>query len=206
MVPVEQADHPEGEPLRRLRGGDAEAFTRLFENYLPVLHARIRRGVPAFVFRKVSVSDILQEIRIVALERCLEFEDRGPGSFRNWLLTIADMKIREAVRRHAGTAKRDGAREVTRGARGETRDVPAGGASPSEHAIASELAAIVRRAIEALPAEQAEVIRLVRSEHLTLREAAERVGKSHDAVRQIYGRGLLRFKREFERLGGRFDG
>jgi RNA polymerase sigma-70 factor (ECF subfamily) len=206
MAPVERTDPPQDDLVRRLAGGDAEALAQLFEPYAQVIAARVRRSVPASVLRKVSVSDILQEIRLVALERCRDFEDRGPGSMRNWLLTIADMKIHEFVRRHAGTAKRDAAREVTHGRRGETKDVPARGASPSQHAIAAELAVIARRALEALPPEQAEVLRLVRDEHLTLREAAERVGKSREAVKKIYGRGLLRLKREFERLGGSLDG
>jgi RNA polymerase sigma-70 factor (subfamily 1) len=203
---LERTDRHEEELVRRLAAGDMDALAQVFERYVPVIAARVKRSVPAFVLRRVSVSDLLQEVRIVAMERCREFEDRGPGSLRNWLLTIADMKIKETVRRHTGTAKRDAGREVTRGRRSDTRDVAAGGLSPSQHAIEAEMAALARRALEALPREQAEVVRLVRDEHLTLREAAGRVGKSHEAVKKIYGRGLLRLKREFERLGGKLDG
>jgi RNA polymerase sigma-70 factor (ECF subfamily) len=205
MCPVDRPQE-EQELVRRFVAGDLAAVAQVFEGYAAVISARVKRIVPASVLRKVSVSDILQEVRIVALERCREFEDRGAGSLRNWLLTIADLKVHEAVRRHAGTAKRDVAREVTHGRRADTRDVPAGGASPSQHAIAAELWSIARRALEALPPEQAQVLRLVRDEHLTLREVAERVGKSREAVKKIYGRGLVRLKREFERLGGKVDG
>jgi RNA polymerase sigma factor (sigma-70 family) len=101
---------------------------------------------------------------------------------------------------------RDAGREVTRGRRPDTRDMRGAGTSPSQHAIAHELAALVRRALDALPPDQAEAIRLVRDEHLTLREVAGRLGKSHEAAKKIYGRGLLRLKQEFERLGGNLDG
>jgi RNA polymerase sigma-70 factor (ECF subfamily) len=206
MGPGERTDRVDEELLRRLASGDVEPLAQLFETYVPAIAARVRRNVPASVLRRVSVSDILQEVRIVAMERCREFEHRGPGSLRNWLLTIADLKIKEIIRRHVGTAKRDAGREVTRGRRPDTHDMRDAGTSPSQHAIAHELADLVRSALEALPPEQAEAIRLVRDEHLTLKEVAERLGKSHEAVKKIYGRGLLRLKQEFERLGGKLDG
>ena len=79
MGPRERTDRPEEELQQRLVAGDVEALARLFETYVPVIAARVRRLVPASILRRVSVSDVLQEVRIVAMEQCREFEDRGPG-------------------------------------------------------------------------------------------------------------------------------
>ena len=89
--------------IRGFRGGDEEAFRRLFERQEDRLRARIQRRLPAPVQRRISVSDVLQETRIIAFDRRAAFEDRGDGAFGNWVLGIADMRARKALR-HAGAA------------------------------------------------------------------------------------------------------
>ena len=53
-----------------------------------------------------------------------------------------------------------------------------------------------------LPPDYREVLRLAREEDLSLREVAERMGRSREAIKKLYGRALLRFKEAFDRLGG----
>lgn len=188
--------------VEQAQGGDAEALERLFRRYTRMLESYVRRWLPAAVQRKVSVADILQETRIVAFERASDFELRDETSVRNWLIKIVDLTVREKVRRFAGTAKRAAGREVTRAQRPETAQFVGAQASPSQAAIASELAELAQRALRGLPPDYQEILRLVREEDITLQEAGTRMGRTYEAAKKLYGRALSTFTEEFERLQG----
>jgi len=192
----------EGDLLHLARGGDGDAFETLFLRHEALLADRVRRLLPPAVRRRHSVQDVLQETRIVALDRCASFEDRGAGAFGAWLLGIAENKVREAVRHHRGTARRAVGREVTRGDRTGSRDGPRHFRTPSQDAMAGETADRVRRALATLPEDYREVLRLTRFEGLTLAEAAERMGRSREAVKKLNGRALARLARVLTEDGG----
>ncbi len=179
--------------LHRVREGDAAAFAALFDRHAPGIAAGVRRVVPPAIRRKVSVSDVLQETRIAAFLGAADFEDRGDGAFRAWLLRIAEHKAQHAVERFGAAAKRSVRREVTHGARGPTEGFAARGPTPSEAAMGLELAQAVHRAIESLPQAYQEVLRLTRIEGRTLADAAQRMGRSREAVKKLYGRAMARF-------------
>ena len=195
-------DSSDEELIRLAAQGEDDAFARLFERHAPALRRRIRRLLPSNVGRKVSASDILQEARIVAFRRLGEFEVRETGSIRQWLDRIATLKLKEAIKRHVKAAKRDVRREVTRGNRPDTDYLPGRFASPSQAAIAAETRANIQRALEALPEDYRVVLRLAREEQLKLREVAERMGRSREAVKKLYARALSRFAEALERLQG----
>ena len=190
------------ELLQRFREGDGEALCALVERHEEVLRHRIRRLLPKYLRRRVSIDDILQESRVVALERCHDFEDRGSDAFRNWILGIAEMKARRAVQHHVKVRKRAAGKEVTRARRPETRDFAAQVLTPSQAAMNVELAQRTREALASLPDDYLEVIRLARDEQLPLNEVARRIGRSHDATRKLYGRALVRLGKELRARGG----
>jgi RNA polymerase sigma-70 factor (ECF subfamily) len=179
--------------LHRVKEGDATAFATLFDRHAERLAAGVRRLVPPAIRRKVSVSDVLQETRIAAYLGVADFEDRGGGAFRAWLLRIAQHKAQHAVERYGDAAKRSVRREVTQGARRATAAHAAGGPSPSEAAMGLELAQAVHRAIASLPPAYREVLRLTRIEGRTLADAAGRMGRTREAVKKLYGRAMTRF-------------
>jgi RNA polymerase sigma-70 factor (ECF subfamily) len=201
---VDEPEPDEASLAARAARGDAAAFKALLARVEPAVRARVERRLPAALRRKVSVDDVLQEARLVAFRRLSEFEDRGPGSFAAWLVRIAELKLREAVRRWLGTAKRG--REVSRGARPATDAFAARGPSPSEVAVASELKARATKAMDALSDDHRRVLELVQVEGLPLAEAAARMGRSADAARKLYGRALARFAEALDVEEGRRDG
>jgi RNA polymerase sigma-70 factor (ECF subfamily) len=192
----------ESELIRRFRDGDEEAFRVLFDRCRKDLEARVERRLAKALKRRLSVSDFIQEARITAFTRRAELEDRGPGSFRNWLLGIVDMELHRGIRRHAGTAKRALDREVSRTFRLETSQYPGNAASPSQVAIGSEIEDLVKRAMAALPEDYMQVLHLTRVEHLELKEVARRMNRSTEAARKLYGRALLAFSKTMQKLGG----
>lgn len=181
--------------LERARAGDPEALHVLFDRHRGALEARIRRFLPRAVQRKVSVSDVVQEARILAFERTGQFEPQREGAYRAWLLRIAELKAREALRAHAGTAKRAVGREVSRGDAGASAEGAARGPSPSQAAMTAERREAVLRILAALPPDYGEVLRLARLEGLAIREVAERMGRSVEAIKKLYGRALGSFGR-----------
>ena len=191
----------EAELLRRMAAGDEEAFRALFARYEPMLRRFAEERLSPRLRRRVSAADVLQEAHLAAHEGRTGFEDRGVGSFRNWLLRIVERKARDAARRHGGQ-RRDAGREVTRGGRRATDAFSVRQASPSQVAVGSEMAHLARRALEALSDADREVVRLVREEQLTLAEVARRTGRTREAAKKAYGRAMARFTREFERLWG----
>jgi RNA polymerase sigma factor (sigma-70 family) len=59
--------------------------------------------------------------------------------------------------------------------------------------MAEEFRAAARAALERLPEAHREVLQLIQEEHLTVDEAAARMGRTREAVRKLYSRALARF-------------
>ena len=187
------AEQPDAVLIRRIEAGDEEAFGILFERYLVTLRGYVRQALPARLQARVSASDVLQETRLVAFDRLSEFVEKGvDGCFRNWLLRIVELKVREAVRRHGTTAKRAVGREVTRAGRPDSALFVAHGPSPSEAAMSSEAAQQVSNAMRRLSEDYRTVLQMVRLDGLTLREAAQRMGRTREATKKLYGRAMCR--------------
>ena len=110
MVP--ENSHNEQELIRRFQEGDEDAFRLLFESCEGTVQSRIEPLMSKALQRRLSVADVLQEVRIIAFQQRDTFEDRGPGSFRKWLLGIADLRTRHLFRQHAGAALRSIDQEV----------------------------------------------------------------------------------------------
>ncbi len=183
----------DGELVRRAREGSAAALRALFERHEATLKGFLDRRLPPGLRRKVAAEDVLQEVWLVAAARLAEFEDRGEGAFRAWLMKIAEFKLKEAVRAFLGTRKRADVREVSRGGRPDTSAFRDDSPSPSQVAQGNELRDAAARAMTELPPDYREILRLVQVEGLNLKSAAERMGRSHDAAKKLYGRALARF-------------
>ncbi len=200
--PADTEPLTDGELAQRAAEGDEDAWRELFERHAATLRAYAARRLPAGLRRRVSAADVVQEAWIVALERCATFEDRPDTEFRKWMIGIVERKVREAVRRHAYTSKRAVGREVTRGLRPETGQLPARSASPSEVAIGAEAGRLAQRVLATLPDPYREVLQLTRGDQRSLEQAAEALGRSREATRRLLERALQRFGQDFDRLRG----
>ena len=182
--------------VRRMREGEPDALRVLTERHAARLQARIRRRLFAGLSRKVAVSDILQEANIVAAERMAGFQDRGAGSYARWFGRIVELKIKEVVRRYAGTQRRDVAREVSNSRLPPSRGIVSPAPTPSEVLAGEELKDAVRRALKRLSAEHQRVLRLLQGDGLSLDHAAAALGRTREATRKLYARALLSLRAE----------
>lgn len=114
------------------------------------------------------------------------FRWTGESSFEKWIHEIARRVIlstarRERRRRKVGLEEEHGAKDV----------------SPSRSLRREERSDRLRAAIESLSEPEREVILLARVQGLTLREVADRTGRSHAAVRQMVSRALKKLRHRF---------
>ena len=183
----------------RARRGNAQAFEALCVRYERLVRARARLWVVGSVCRRVSLRDVLQEAYLHAHEHLDDFDDRGEGAFGAWLAQIAEYKAREAVRRHAGVAQRNAAREVPRDLRPPTAQAPGHEPTPSQVAIHHEEADTVHAAMGTLSEAHRTVLELVQFDHQSLKEASVLMGRTYEATKKLYGRAVGALARALRR-------
>jgi len=194
-------EHPEADLLERARDGDDEAFAALCARHEARLRRRVELRLSPAVRRRFAASDVLQLAHLEAHGKLPDFEDRGQGSFGRWLARIVDLKAKELVRHHAGTAKRAVQAELTRPGRPTLGAFHGADTSPSQAAMGSELRGAIRRAIENLPPNYREVVELRQVRGLSTAEVAERLGKTPDMVKGTYSRALAKLARDLKLHG-----
>lgn len=148
--------------------------------------------------RRQAPEDILQEGLLHAWRDRAKCEWRGIRSFRSWLLSIIDNRIRDAAT-HDGAAKRGGGRAVTPFSvleQSESGDDarpqfagPIVSTTPSRVAIQNEQAAAMTDALAALPDEVRDVVRLRLFDQRSIQEIAGRLDIGESAVRHRFRRG-----------------
>jgi len=161
--------------IRAAAAGDQEAFSRLYVDYVRLVHAIVLGRVP-----RCDVDDLVQEVFIVAYRRIAELRD--PAAFGGWIAAIA----------------RNRATDHLRMAHQEERlpdDLPGGDAIEAETMAVLD---VVRKLPEAY--RETLLMRLV--EGMTGAEIADRSGLTPGSVRVNLHRGMKMLR---EQLGWRHE-
>ena len=190
--------------IERARAGDEEAIDRLVRQHEVAVRQRLLFRLPARLHKRISVSDVVQETLVTAVRRLREAEAPFEGSFRNWLLGIADFKAREAARFHLGTAKRALGAELSTPHRPDTAALRQAPGSPSSGAMRAESHEQIDAGLAGLPKDYRMIIDLVHRCGCTTAEAAEHLGRSAEACRKLYARAISALARRVN-PGGRED-
>jgi RNA polymerase sigma factor (sigma-70 family) len=172
------------------RGGDQAAMTTLSRRYEATVRQRLYQRLPRQLRKRISVADVVQETLITAFERIQAGAWTYDGSFRAWLLRIADFKARQAARFHLRTAKRALGAELSQPDRPEMGDLAAAPHSPSTRAMAKESRQEIDAGLADLSPAYRQIIDLVHRHGCTMTEAGERMGRSADASRKLYARAI----------------
>lgn len=186
--------------VERIRRGDAEALAAFLSARRPMLLAFIERRLGLSLRRKVEPEDVFQEVSAEAVRSLVSVDLAGREPF-SWLCQIAERRIVDAHRRFFGAAKRAAGREVS-------LDKPS--AAESQAGMIDILAASMTtasqvfsrnvrhgrlaEALEELPEDQREALRLRYVEGLPSKEIAERLGKTDGAIRVMLTRSLARLQ------------
>ncbi|MEL6896003.1 MAG: sigma-70 family RNA polymerase sigma factor [Planctomycetota bacterium] len=169
------------------------------QQYMPYLRMlasfRMRKRLRA----KIGESDIVQQTMVAAVENRDQFRGETDAEMRAWLRQILARKISHADR-DLHRDRRDISREqsidqaLQQSSMRLEQMLGDGGPTPSQYAMRGERVLQLAAAIERLPNDQGDAIRMHHIEGLKLTEIAEILEKSPGAIAGLMHRGMKTLK------------
>jgi len=185
--------------IEQLLTGDVEALAAYVQSVRLQLLAFIDRRLGSGLGRKIEPEDILQEVSSEAV-RSLPQTNLNEGSVFSWLCQIAEHRIIDAHRHFFAAQKRDAGREVplhapaSKEGGGIVNLLVASMTTPSQAFSRNVRELRLRVALEELPADQREVLRLRYVENLPTKQIAQQLDKTDGALRVMISRCLKRLE------------
>ncbi|MDZ4780007.1 MAG: sigma-70 family RNA polymerase sigma factor [Planctomycetia bacterium] len=185
--------------VERVRRADTAALADYVQAKRPQLLGFIEKQLSAALRRKVDPEDLVQEISADAFRALAQVDlaERDPFS---WLCQIAERRIIDAHRRYFGAQKRDAGREVQLQGGADSSQSPlvdlliVSMTSPSSAFSRNQRENLLLAALDKLPGEQRDALRMRYIENLPSKEIAERLNKSDVAVRVMLTRSLKKLQ------------
>lgn len=179
--------------IERLRRGDREAFTPLFEKYRRRLEVMVHYKLQPEWRCVENAEEIVQETFCAAFEDLPTFEYRSSGSFLNWLSRIADHVIVDSAKRRNRLKPRAEWRRFRsdRDLRGPN---PVDSRSPSRVLIEQERLRVLIASLNCLPEHYRQIILLAKIEGLSTEQMSERLGKPRETVALLLHRAIKRLR------------
>jgi RNA polymerase sigma-70 factor (TIGR02952 family) len=164
--------------VRQAQEGDAEAFGRLYDHYVTMVH----RYVYHRVGDRATAEDVTSETFVRALRRIdsLSFQGRDVGA---WLVTIARNIIRDHVK---------SSRYRLEVATADMRDADRATDGPEDAVVAHLTNVELLACVQQLGSEQQECIVLRFIHGLSVAETAEIMGKKDGAIKALQHRAVRR--------------
>ncbi len=184
--------------LGAARAGSAEASGRLIDRFRPYLLLIANQDLGVATQAKVGASDLVQDAMLSAQRAIGEFRGETAQELRGWLRRILLNDILQTQRKFSGTAKRQIGREIpldhNDSQRGTTADPACLELTPSDQVIAEEEAETLRRAMDQLPAEYQQVLRLRNWQDLSFVEIGRQMNRSPEAARKLWSRAVMQLQ------------
>lgn len=191
------------QPLEdRIRAGDGEALGEYCIRQQTQLKAFCDRKLGNALRTKIEIDDILQDAQTEAFRRVVQHQVPDRDLF-GWLCHIIEQKIIDAHRRYFEASKRSATREISidnpidqEDGRGHNfvNILALTLTTPSQAFSRNVKEQRMRSALEQLPPEHQEVLRLRFTENLSSKEIAERTGRTDAATRVLLTRCLQRLQ------------
>ena len=184
-------DEQDAELLDAVRGRLDAPLAAELQQHLSDLRAFVHIRLGRALRTKEESQDLVQSVCREVLAELPRAEPQR-GGFREWLLHVAENKIRDRWR-YWQRERRDAAREVELdGSSAAAADQLFDLFTPSRHAASREDLARLEQAFCQLPADHREVIVLARLRGWTHARIAERMGRTELATRTLLSRALAR--------------
>lgn len=192
-------DDSEQQLLASAVTGDEGALAVLLERVGVQFHAELEARIGAPYRGLVGGDDILQVTFLEAFLRIRTFVPGGSGSFVAWLRRIADNNLRDAIRELEREKRPPPGKRVTAGADDDSyvsllERIAGTATTVSRAAGRRELKELLNDALRKLPGDYEEALRLYELGGLSAPEVAERMGRSHGAVRMLLARARDRLR------------
>ena len=172
--------------IEKAQRGDRTAFNALVVELHDRLRTAISRQLAGRQRKDIDAADVLQETFLRAFEGMDGFTWRGEDSLYPWLYGIA----RNVTRKLAEQSGRSQTLEIP-------ERVPAEDVPPSKTARRNERFDRLERSLARLKPEYREVLRLARLEGLSVKEIAQRTGRTEFAIKHLLARALRQLRESF---------
>jgi RNA polymerase sigma-70 factor (ECF subfamily) len=210
-LPMSNDPSDTGQLVERLRAGDRQALTDLFQRHRDRLRRMVELRMDARLKGRVDASDVLQDAFLDAADHLGRYRQGSDLPPFLWLRLVVSQRLANYHRRHIGTKMRDVRQELA--LYRDPLPQPSTAAlasmllgrltSPSNAAIRAEQLLRVQEALNALRPLDREVIALRQFEELSRPETAQVLGITEEATAKRYLRALRRLKAVLEaRPGG----
>jgi RNA polymerase sigma-70 factor, ECF subfamily len=186
--------------INRAGRGDEAARHQLLEQYRDYLRRMVAVRLDRRLAPRIDASDVVQEALLEADRRLDGYLRERPIPFYAWLRQIAGDRIVDAHRLHVASQKRSVTREDAgcelpdESRIALARCLFADDTSPSNRLIRQENQAEIRKAIDALPPKDREVLVMRHLEQLATAEIAATLGVTEGAVKVRLLRALVRLR------------
>jgi len=188
--------------VERLRAGDRQALTDLFQRHRDRLRRMVELRMDARLQGRVDASDVLQDAFLDAATQLDTFLRGSELSAFLWLRLVVGQRLSKYHRLHLGTKMRDVRQEVSlyRDALPQASSAALASmllgrlTSPSHAAIRAEQVLHVQDALNELEPLDREVVALRHFEQLSRAETAQVLGITEEAGAKRYMRALRRLK------------
>ncbi len=168
------------EAMRAERRGDAAAYRRLLDEIAGVLRRVIRARLLRLGLNASNTEDLIQEVLIGLHTKRHTWDESRP--FLPWLHAILRYKMSDATRQW-----RREARYLSEQPLDDWAEIFAAPQEDPDRTLVD-----VARHVEALPDSQREVVRSLALDGASVRETAQRLGRSEGAIRVTLHRALTR--------------
>lgn len=182
--------------LERAAAGDEQALQVVLTTNYESLRAVIDDRISPRFRSQIDAEDVIQQAHIAVFQRLGSFERRGAGAFERWVVAIALNRLRSQIRdlraiKRGGGARRVAAPRTPEGSAMILWDVlTRSGSTPSAHVRRDEAVEALGVAIDTLPEDHREAIRLVYLEGKSVREAASALRRTERAVHGLCRRAM----------------
>lgn len=191
--------------LESARAGSDSALGKLLEQFRPDLRRQAQRQVDVRWQARADESDLAQLTLLTAMHAFAAFHGTNEEELAAWLGAILNQHLAAMARQHLQTEKRSVMREAPPAAPDGSQpgwQPPAAGLSPSGMVMQDEMQHRIEQALEILPWEQREAVRLRFLHDWTTEQIAQVLNKTERAVAGLIHRGLSRLKTLLRRGSG----
>lgn len=183
----------DGDLMRAVQGGDGASLTILYRRYVKTVWRYLDTHLPG---NRQGTEDLVSETFLAAIRGIQTFDPRH-GTVYGWLLGIARNKLRDHLRKTH--------RAVDDLATKAEGIVDAGSVDPDQSLVAAEARETVLRTLDALEDEERLALEWKYMESLSVREMAERLGRTEKAVEAMLYRARGSFRTAYARQQARTE-
>lgn len=182
------------ECLALARAGEIKALGQLLYDYRGYLLTIANQELPSDLQAKIGASDLVQETFVDAHRDFDRFAGSDEVELKAWLRRILLNNLANFSRGFRETQRRDVVREISLDGGEMSEDQ----STPSGHVMSVERAAQLLQAIQRLPEDYRQILRLRHEENRSFQEIADVMGRSLNAVQKLWMRTIERLQQELD--------